>query len=361
MITRAVGQRIYAPIVTHQELQPVTRSELLQIASVAGKVLRLSSSVRFVLTQLCAVYGNRMIENKILVWPSNEYLCENSGVSERTVRYALRQLIDLGVINAKDSANGKRYAQRSQDGKIIRAFGFDLSPMVARMEEFHNKAYEIERSKRDRSSKFDEITIERRAVRAILAELDDADDLVARFVDLMSKLPRRDSSACPATFVDEWRKLRIDTESKYNAATGGNNCRHIENNKDFNFCKEALETKKAETLRITDLVAACPDAMEFFETITSEQDLVNNAVKFKAAFGVSNDAWNEARDSIGASSAAAALMYVIQMQAQPAVGAQPIANPGGYFRSVCRMIKAGNLNLVYEVRRLLLRGVKGPS
>lgn len=357
MGTRVFGQRSYAPAVTHEELQPVTRSELLQAATLAGKALQLTSSVRHVLTQLCAVYGNEMIEGKILVWPSNEYLCENSGISERSIRYALRQLIDLGLINAKDSANGKRFAQRSRDGKIIKAFGFDLGPLMARQSEFHKLSYLIEAAKRERSAKFDELTMERRTVRGILAEID-AEDLMERFVALMGRLPRRGSLASPEPFIEEWRQLRIDAEERYKSASGGNNCRHIDNNKDFNFCKGASEESQAATLRISDLAAACPDAMEYFEDIRTEQHLISGVVKMRGAFGVSNDAWEEARDSIGGSSAAAAFLYVMQMQARPAVGSQPIANFGGYFRSVCRMIKSGKFDLPFEIRRLLLRKLK---
>ena len=41
-----------------------------------------------------------------------------------------RQLVELGLVVMKDSPNGKRYGQRDRQGRIIEAYGFDLSPLV---------------------------------------------------------------------------------------------------------------------------------------------------------------------------------------------------------------------------------------
>ena len=36
----------------------------------------------------------------------------------------------------KDSPNGKRYGKRDRQGRIVEAYGFDLSPLFTRMAEF---------------------------------------------------------------------------------------------------------------------------------------------------------------------------------------------------------------------------------
>jgi len=48
------------------------------------------------------------------------------------------------LIIRRDSPNGKRYARKSGAGEIELAFGFDLSPLVVRSEEFEHLAADIE-------------------------------------------------------------------------------------------------------------------------------------------------------------------------------------------------------------------------
>ena len=48
-----------------------------------------------------------------------------------------------GLIIRRDSPNGKRFARRGQGGEIEDAFGFDLTPLVARAEEIENLAEEV--------------------------------------------------------------------------------------------------------------------------------------------------------------------------------------------------------------------------
>ena len=53
-----------------------------------------------------------------------------------------RYLIELGLITMKDSPNGKRYGRRDARGRIVEAYGFDLSPLAARYQEFVQLAEE---------------------------------------------------------------------------------------------------------------------------------------------------------------------------------------------------------------------------
>ena len=48
-----------------------------------------------------------------------------------------------GLIQRKDSPNGKRYARRDKGGDIEQAFGFDLSPLLARAVELAGLAQEV--------------------------------------------------------------------------------------------------------------------------------------------------------------------------------------------------------------------------
>jgi replication initiation protein RepC len=57
------------------------------------------------------------------------------GLSETQAKAINRALMEAGLITMRDSPNGKRYGQRDRDGRIIEAYGFDLSPLAARYTE----------------------------------------------------------------------------------------------------------------------------------------------------------------------------------------------------------------------------------
>lgn len=63
------------------------------------------------------------------VFPSNHALSERAnGLDERTLRRCIARLVTAGLIQRRDSANGKRFPLRY--GGVIRdAFGFDMSPL----------------------------------------------------------------------------------------------------------------------------------------------------------------------------------------------------------------------------------------
>jgi replication initiation protein RepC len=71
-----------------------------------------------------------------LVWPSAREQSEALGLSPSGVKFVNRRLIELGLIIAKDSPTGARWGRRGHNGQILEAYGFDLSPMAHRVEEF---------------------------------------------------------------------------------------------------------------------------------------------------------------------------------------------------------------------------------
>ena len=74
------------------EGRTISRRELAGHARDAAKALRLRPALRQVLAELASVWGEQPW-SRLLVWPSNERLSERTGLSERAVRYALRDLI----------------------------------------------------------------------------------------------------------------------------------------------------------------------------------------------------------------------------------------------------------------------------
>ncbi|MEY8829732.1 plasmid replication protein RepC [Sedimentitalea sp. XS_ASV28] len=132
-----------------------------------------------------------------IVWASNAYLMEQTGFSLSALKRHARRLAESGVIAFKDSPNGKRWGRRDEDGVIIEAYGFDLSPLAARAEEFEQLQAELQAERELCQLLKRQITVSRRMIRARLeAALSGAlrgpwVQLHEVFEELLGKLPRR--------------------------------------------------------------------------------------------------------------------------------------------------------------------------
>lgn len=101
-----------------------------------------------------------------IVWASNAYLMEQTGFSLSALKRHARRLAEVGVIAFKDSPNGKRWGRRNDDGHIVEAYGFDLSPMAARVEEFTELYGRIQEERALCQRLKRQITVARRMIRA---------------------------------------------------------------------------------------------------------------------------------------------------------------------------------------------------
>jgi replication initiation protein RepC len=118
-----------------------------------------------------------------IVWTSNNFLMERLGLSFSSLRRHIRRMCDLGVIAMKDSSNGKRWGHRDDEGYIIEAYGFDLSPLAARAEEFEALHADLEKERQLRSDLHKKLTITRRDTGSMI-ELAKESDLKGPWRDL---------------------------------------------------------------------------------------------------------------------------------------------------------------------------------
>jgi replication initiation protein RepC len=70
-----------------------------------------------------------------IVWPSAALQQQELGLGPSQVKNLNRYLVEVGLVAMKDSPNGKRYGSRDK-GRIVEAYGFDLSPLASRFAEF---------------------------------------------------------------------------------------------------------------------------------------------------------------------------------------------------------------------------------
>jgi replication initiation protein RepC len=368
------GRRLRHAALAARELaletgRTVTRKELSAAAREAAKALELRNGPRSVLSELVACWGEQEWE-RLLVWPSNDYLVSRTGLSERGIRKAFRVLIDQQLIVPKESPNGKRYAVKDLAGEIVDAFGFDLTPVYARRGEWAERLIEQKQSREARKRTFDEITIARRAAQEALSSLAqeypdlDRSDLEDRLRGLQVRTPLRSTKAMPIDILDEWKSLRSACEEAYyRAGYAGTQCRHTNNNNGSPSepCNKGFP-KKAEAVRSTEqtsehlspelILEACPTIGDYGQPVRDLADIVSAGRYLRASLGAHESAWAEAVEDIGTVRAATAVIYVLQLYEDDVAkngGESRIKNPGGYFRALTRMVKSGKIDLSVEL------------
>ncbi|WP_134500379.1 plasmid replication protein RepC [Microvirga pakistanensis] len=361
------GRRLRHAALAARKLVPgiehvVTRKELSAAAREAEKALKLSATQRLVLGQLVACWGEQVV-GRLLVWPSNQRLMATTGLSERAIRNAIRKLIDLQLVVPKDSPNGKRYAVRNAAGAVIDAFGFDLSPLFARRGEW-TAVLAAEKQRRELLKRaFDEVTICRRATEEALTALAqqyptvDCTALESRLNLLRVRTPKRSGADLPSGLIEAWTELRNAAENTfYQAGCDGTTCRQIEAENELpeETCdKRGAHAEPASPHKLPSqlllpalIVEACPVVTAWPHLIRDVGDVVTAGRFLRASLGAHPSAWKEAAEDIGAIHAAVAVIYVLQLYDEDvSSGRNSIRNPGGYFRSVVRLIKEGRLDL----------------
>jgi replication initiation protein RepC len=104
-------------------------------------------------------------------WPDLRRQAEFLGLSKRRTQALNRQLQEAGIIVMRDDPQGRRYGHRDDQGRITRAFGFDLSLLAERYAEFKNIAAQAQ-TERNRMKKLRQRkTIARTAIGQAAEEL----------------------------------------------------------------------------------------------------------------------------------------------------------------------------------------------
>lgn len=353
------GWRRLAPAagVHYPQFDEVKKDDLFRTAQAAGLALQLRPKARQVLDQIIGCFGGEPIKGRIITWPSNELLMKRTGLSERALRYAVRDLISEGVIKSKESANGKRFAIHSKSGQVVDAYGFDLSPLLARRQEFEDVVSDLREVEKQRRADFDEITICRRYVLEVAGQLSSA-MLLNEAERLQALTPRRDSKASPGAVLAMWRSLKDEAETQYVSANGGKFSRLIKDNNDSpdQSCSNGRESKgvAGAEVKISELREACPDAIEYAGDPVTVPDVVRAAGQLRGGFGVHQSAWAEALERLG-STAGAVFFVALQNYVLDQRNKAQIKNFGGYFRSTVRRVAAGELDIKQEIQALRYR------
>lgn len=290
--------------------------------------------------------------NHHMVFASNLTLSSRrNGVSDRTLRRHAAVLQEAGLLQRKDSANGKRFTRYDPDAGQALHFGFDLSPLFDRLAEITALALRARQMS-------EQIAYLKSKIRAQLRVLLQADPTDARGLELLRRLRGKltvealsDLSQALPQAVHEAAEDRPEPPAPAQAlsASDGQNVRHHQKSK-----KEITEeettarenTGAEEALTLAELVTACPEAASFsLRRIESFADVVSHAQRLAPMIGIDQATYGQAVRSIGAVPSALTVWAMVQCHAQ-------IRNIGAYFRAITSGARRQDFDAVRLVRRL---------
>jgi replication initiation protein RepC len=339
----------------------IDKWELLTQLTAARESYELSDRTLRVLAVLLGVHRERELidGSSLIVYASNATLCERAhGMPESTLRRHLAALVASGLIARHDSPNGKRYKRRDASGSVVRAYGFDLRPLLLRAGEIahHARAAEIRRNEiallreevvlliRDasdlaqlgRASELDEgldaiedaVILAKRQLRRKLG-LEDLSTIRDRLQPLVAALVEKLTPEVEAADPVTPELITLDSQNE----------RHIQvSDKTLIDLKErTTEPPKAKPAEkaLSPILTACPDVLPYAEKHVSDwTGFVQLMARVAPMAGIDASTWHEACRAMGPEDAATTLAGIVQN-----VGT--IRSPGAYLRSLSRKAREG--------------------
>lgn len=152
------------------------RYDLLLLVKRAGKAAGFSPRMIALLDYYMAFTRDIDWEEgaRPIVYKSLSSTALDMGVSERQIQALEKQLFEIGALTWHDSGNHRRYGQRCQEtGRILYAFGVDLTPLAYLRSELQAKLHEKQLYDQAWKETKRQISYYRRQIRSVLLEAED--------------------------------------------------------------------------------------------------------------------------------------------------------------------------------------------
>ena len=369
--------------------RPVNKWELLRELSKAQAAFGVSERDLTVLQGLLSFFPDDALGGnaEMVVFPSNKAICERlNGMPCSTMRRHLARLVEAGLLQRRDSPNGKRYVRKHGEDRV--AFGFDLSPLYCQSEEIA-RAAEAVREAEERVRRLREVVSLMRRDLAALAEFGDEMQPGLGFWDqlrdkaaltaraLRRKLSIEDLAAYRAdleALLDQARNIIDGPETEEMNTNEAQSERHHHNsNKESIDFEPALEksgaaagvpdvdtnepvadvdeqdTRHLPKIPLHLVIAACPSLKTFYQgEIRHWHQLFDAACHVRPAMGISASAWEEAQRFMGPEQASIVVAAMLERFAD-------IRSPGGYLRALTTKAVAGEFSCGPMVMALIGR------
>ena len=318
---------------------------------------------------------------ELIVWPSNEQLMARAnGMPATTLRRHLAVLVDSGLIIRRDSPNGKRFARKGRGGQVEQAYGFDLSPIVARAEEFQELADTVRAEKKALRVAKERLTLLRRdVVKLIETGLEENvpgnwGRVHQTYQAIVGRLPRSaprqlvEDICCDlhGLYMEIIEVLESFAKTQNPDANESHSGRHIQNSNPDSISeseygsrnKEEVGGSAAETGNVRSLpkrelplgivLDACPNLSELTQggDIRHWRDFLAAAELARPMLAISPSAWRDACEVMGDQHAAITLAAIYQRTDQ-------INSAGGYLRRLTDKARDGKFSTWPMIMALL--------
>lgn len=365
---------------------------LLRALTDGRAAFALSDRAIAVLDALLTCMPGREIDGALpqIVFPSNRELsARTGGMASATLRRHLASLIEAGMIERRDSPNGKRYCRKNEYGEPETSFGFDLSPFALAASHIHAAAEARKAAEKALKRLREEVSLlirdcakiisaaleEGRGVAAdwevYAAELATLSMRLSRAVDEKPLILRRDGLLALRNAIEtDYLERLSDIELSANDADFERHHQNSKTNTNFDVGKEKGEeensgapgtkTQPSATGRywpqsaipsynpvdLNRLLAACPEFSAYArDGIHNWRDAAGIANLVRSMLGVSPDAWKQAVTSMGEHSAIITIAAILQR-------AGSIKSPGGYLRTLTERASAGKFSVLPMLQAL---------
>jgi replication initiation protein RepC len=271
-----------------------------------------------------------------IVFASNATLVmRRNGISDRSLRRHLADLVSAGLLVRIDSPNGKRYSKRDpQIGSVIR-FGLDLAPLFTAFERLQalaqeraNEAQHVDYLRTKLRLMIRAMTVDRaecsmvaEAERALRRKLT-SDDL-ENWLRLLSKTSDAEGIA----------RFEATAADNMMSASNGQIVRHQQKSeKELNDQDEPRATTHTpaggEHITFDDLTEACPQATGFLlEKLRSPWDVIAHAKRLAPMIGIDGSCYDAAEARHGPFGTALTIWGMLE-------SLDRVQRPGAYFRSI---------------------------
>lgn len=322
-VTAPTGRR-HSEVLSADNSRP-DRFTLIEMVRRASTALQLKPTAIATLEALLSCLPPK--RNHDFVFASNATLVfRRNGISERTLRRHIAQLIDLGFLERADSPNRKRFTRQDASSGSVLRFGFDLTPLFQAFPQICALAQACS----DAASHLAFLRSKlRAAIARTAAQTPDTPALTEARVLLRRKLAAKDLQA----LLDQLEPVvdypaDISDPPEEMSATAGQNDRHLHKSKKEGFDSAPPLVDIDQDVNLQTLTEACPEAASYLQHPPRHRhEVISHARTLAPMMGIDALSYDHAESRLGRMGAAVTLWSVLQMQ-------DKIGQLGAYFRAI---------------------------
>lgn len=307
------------------------RFRLIEILRLAAPALALGPSVVATVDALLSCLPPKRTHD--VVHASNETLTARChGITDRTLRRHIAELVSIGLLRRIDSPNGKRYAKRSTLEGMAMRFGLDLSPLFASF----GRLCDLAKARQDEDNQCSWL---RARLRIALQRSETASE---SHPEAQALLRRKVDSRVLQGWLDRLAPLDDITGPNDMSASNSQNVRHQQNSE-----KELKNDTAAEDIADPRMIEGiCEEAASFLVTpIRTPDDILIHAERMAPMIGIDRQTFDLARQSKGGFGAALTVWIVLELAAR-------LQRPAAYFRAITSGRRSADFCPVAALHRL---------